>query len=76
MDWLKSMSKLRSSERFHSRLFIFDEQYIADEYAEFLTELAASPSSTIVSEDTNWDQAGILTKLVLYKVQEGKRIDG
>jgi len=76
MDWLKSMSQLKSSEKFYSRLFIFEEQFVADEYAEFLTELASSPSRTIVSEDTNWDQAGILTKLVLYKVVDEEHING
>ena len=73
MNWLKSMSNNDVVDTYHARLFIIDEQYVASEYAELISAIASSSTMSLVSEDSNWDQAGILTKLIIYKVQETRK---
>jgi hypothetical protein len=49
-------------------MFIFDEEYVAaTEYSEFLTDIAKDSNKKIIYDEQNWDQTGILTKIVAYE---------
>jgi hypothetical protein len=50
-----------------SKLFVFDEQSEAVVLADLLGEIESDPALELIGIDENWDQTGILTKLVTYR---------
>jgi len=70
MNWLKNLSKVKTRYKYLAQMFVFDEISVAHDYADFLTSIHEDNDADIVSEDSNWDQAGIRTTIIIYRRKE------
>lgn len=70
MNWLRQvLNPIHKTTSIGSKIFVFDEQSEAIEYAELLTSIEQSPNLELIEIVENWDQVGILTKLVTYRIR-------
>jgi len=68
MNWLRDrINPKKSRYSFHSQMYVFDDHTEATVYADLLTTIEQSPDLELVDVEENWDQTGILTKIVTYK---------
>jgi len=72
MTWLRKLNPQNKRTVVRAKMFVFDEDFVADtDYAEFLTLIESSDKMKIIEESENWDQTGILTKIIAYEEEMG-----
>jgi len=68
MRWLREkLNPVSKTTSIHSQMYVFDEHTEATVYADLMTQIEQSPNLELVKEEENWDQTGILTKIVTYR---------
>lgn len=69
MRWLREiLNPIKKTTVIQSKMFVFDEHTEATVFADLLTQIEQSPNLEIVDIAENWDQTGILTKIVTYRI--------
>ncbi len=68
MRWLREIiNPVKKTTSVHSQMYVFDEHTEAVIYADLLTQIEQSPDLELIDIAENWDQTGILTKIVTYR---------
>ena len=68
MKWLREIiNPIPNNSVIGSKMFVFEEQSEAAVYADLMTEIETDKNMELIKEDDNWDQTGILTKIVTYR---------
>ena len=57
-------------ETVRSRMFIFADYTVTEEYEDFMQKIRDDVNSEILEEKENFDMQGTLTKIVTYKTLE------
>jgi len=57
-------------EAVRSRMFIFADYTVTEEYEDFMQKIRDDVNSEILEEKENFDMQGTLTKIVTYKIIE------
>jgi hypothetical protein len=57
-------------ETVRSRMFIFADYTVTEEYEDFMQKIRDDVNSEILEEKENFDMQGTLTKIVTYKIIE------
>jgi hypothetical protein len=57
-------------EKIRTRMFVFADFTVTEEYEEFMQFLKDKPGSKIIEEKENFDMQGTLTKIVTYSIVE------
>ena len=78
IDILNSTIGTEKIEKIRSRMFIFADYSVTEEYEEFMQKILTDPRYELISEEKNFDLQGTLTKIVLYKeiVEEKFNMEG
>jgi len=72
MRWLRDiLNPIKTRDRIQTRMFVFDDYSAAADYSEFLTQVEQSNNLEIIETIENWDQTGVLTKVVTYRSRGG-----
>ncbi len=68
MKWLREiLNPVLKTTSVHSEMYVFDEHTETTVYADLLTTIEQSPDLELIDIAENWDQTGILTKIVTYR---------
>jgi hypothetical protein len=68
VKWLRDIiNPIPNNSVIGSKMFVFEEQSEAAAYADFMTKIETNRNIELIKEDDNWDQTGILTKIVTYR---------
>ena len=68
MNWLRDiLNPIPKTTSVHSQMFVFDEHTETTVYADMLTTIEQDPALELIDITENWDQIGILTKIVTYR---------
>jgi len=71
MRWLREMlNPVKKTTVIKSEMFVFDESSETKIYSELLTRIEQNPNFELIDDAENWDQTGILTRVVTYRVRE------
>ncbi len=71
MRWLDRLSPVSLDFKIESSIFVFEDTISATEYATQIEIIETSPNIEIIENVENWDQTGILTRVVTCKVYKG-----
>jgi len=70
MRWLRELiNPIASEDIIQTRMFVFDDHTETTTYADLLTQIEQSDNLELEQIDENWDQTGVLTKIVTYRIK-------
>jgi len=71
MKWLRQLiNPIKKTSVVKTEMFIFDEDTETKAYSDFMTKIEQNPNFELIDNAENWDQTGILTRIVTYRVRE------
>ena len=73
MNWLDKIDPQYDRRTVSTKMIIFEEESDAAVYGDLINSITRSPYMELISEDENWDQTGILTKIVTYSTQDSSK---
>jgi len=68
VEWLQSLSAKKKIVK--SQIFVFDDELSPEDYALQINSIVLSKHSSIISEEKNWDQTGILSILLTWEEEK------
>ncbi len=71
MRWLDRLSPTTLDFKIESSIFVFEDTISAVEYATQMEIIETSPNIELVENVENWDQTGLLTRVITYKKYKG-----
>lgn len=71
MRWLDRLSPTIMDFKINTSIFVFEDDFTAEQYATTLEEIETSPNMEIINDVENWDQTGLLTRIVTWKIHKG-----
>ena len=57
--------------KINTAVFIFEDDLTASEYGNTIEEIETSPNLEIIDNVENWDQTGLLTRILTWKIHKG-----
>ncbi len=71
MRWLDRLSPIATDFKINVSIFVFEDDYSAETYATTLETIETSPNMEVIDNVENWDQTGLLTRIITYKTYKG-----
>ena len=71
MRWLDRLSPATTDFRVNTSIFVFEDDFSATSYATLLEEIETAPHMEVIDNLENWDQTGLLTRVLTYKTFKG-----
>ena len=71
MRWLDRLSPVIMDFKINTSIFVFEDIANAVDYANTMEEIETSPNMEIIDNVENWDQTGLLTRVVTWKTRKG-----
>lgn len=71
MRWLDRLSPVIMDFKINTSIFVFEDVVSAVDYANTMEEIETSPNMEIIDNVENWDQTGLLTRVVTWKTRKG-----
>ncbi len=71
MRWLDRLSPVKMDFKINTSIFVFEDDFSAKDYADTMETIETSPNMELIDDIENWDQTGILTRVLTWKVHKG-----
>ncbi len=71
MRWLDRLSPVDMDFKINTSIFVFEDDFSAESYSAIMEMIETSPNMEIIDNAENWDQTGILTRVITYKTYKG-----
>ena len=72
MRWLDRLSPSPTEEfKISTSIFVFEDSFSAADYADTIETIETSPNQEMIDNVENWDQTGLLTRVITWKTYKG-----